>query len=72
MLDESLSMARPIEKEAEAVTRVGEWGFGVTGLCKSCSGDNFDDEQNKAWKSWLPLPAKECKEEVTKGNKITE
>lgn len=42
VLDEPLSMARPIEKEAEAVTRAGEWGFGVTGLCKSYSGDNFD------------------------------
>lgn len=71
MLDEPLSMARPIEKEAEAVTRAGEWGFGVTGLCKSYSGDNFDEEQNKDWKCWWPLPGKECKE-VTKGNKITE
>lgn len=38
MLDEPLSMARPIEKEAEAVTRAGEWGFGVTGLCKITVG----------------------------------
>ena len=48
VFDEPLSMARPIEKK-EATATVG-WGLGVTGLCKSYSGDNLDEEQTKAWK----------------------
>ena len=38
VLNEPLSIARPIEKTDASVA--AGWGLGVTGLCNSYSGDN--------------------------------